>query len=48
MLTTGKSPSLQRSASGLLLFLGGFATVIVIVWAAALSWLTAETILSKL
>jgi hypothetical protein len=48
MLTTRKFPSLQLAGSGLLLFLGGFGVVIVIVWAAALFWLTAETMLSKL
>ena len=48
MLQTSKHPLLQQAGNGLLVFLGGFGAVVVIVWAAALCWLTAETILSAI
>ena len=48
MLKTSKHPLLQQAGNGLLVLLGGFGAVVVIVWAAALCWLTAETLLSAI
>ena len=48
MLQTSKHPLLQQAGNGLLVLMGGFCAVVVIVWAAALCWLTAEKILSAI